>query len=143
MNSTVLSEVATGGIGAAMTIYQLCPSAFFMIMASISRYATIRRLIHLLGRQDSAYGTSSVGTLLNSTVGQIDCELKMAMLSHAKRSLRVCAAMKAQIASARGEMTVRQHQQAVLQDPKSYLNEVALKLDTVVNVWQTVRLLLF
>lgn len=30
-------------------------------------------------------------------------------------------------------------QQALLYDPKLYLNNVALKLDTVVSVWQTVR----
>ena len=50
--------------------------------------------------------------------------------------------MKAQLESARQEMTREQQQQVILQDPKSYLNEVALKLDSVVNIWQTVRLLL-
>ena len=55
---------------------------------------------------------------------------------------RAYAAIKAQIESVRGEMTIEQEEQAILQDPKSYLNGVALKLDTVVNIWQTVCLLL-
>lgn len=52
-------------------------------------------------------------------------------------------AVKTHTASIKREMTHEQRQQVILQDPKGHLNEVALKLDTVVNIWQTVRALAF
>ena len=47
--------------------------------------------------------------------------------------------VKTQTTSVQLEMTLEQRQQVILQDPKRHLNEIALKLDTVVNIWQTVR----
>ena len=75
-----------------MTIFQLCPSTFFLMMVSNSKYATTRTLIYLLDLQNGAFGFGSIGNLLNSTVQQIDCELTTFTLSGADRSFpRMCS----------------------------------------------------
>jgi len=76
-----------GGIGAAMTIYQLCPSAFSLIMVSTSTRAITCPLMYLLYWKDGAFDAGSVGNLLNTTVQQMDSELTALTFSNANCSL--------------------------------------------------------
>ena len=93
-----------------MTIYQFCPSTFFLMMMSTFEYAIAHALMHLLDRQNGAFGTGSVGAILNSTVQQIESELMTFILSDTESSLpRLCSRERADRKCPAGDGTRATH----------------------------------
>lgn len=85
-----------------------------------------------------------MGAIIIATVKNIESELYLTSSSQYNAAhFFTLSDVEAQLEQSRRQMTQMENEAAILQDPKHYLDEVAIKLDAVVNIWQTVCVLPF